>query len=89
MPLRGTIERMLKRLSHDSWNVSEERTRVRLTGTAKDERNGDLGPENISVRGSIHSDAWTGTAAQLASSNLLVVYPVTGWWRYRRDRERL
>lgn len=39
------------------------------------------------MKGSIHSDAWTGTAAQLAASNLLAVFPVTGWWRYRRDPE--
>lgn len=80
-------DRMLKRLSRESWDVSEEGKRVRPTGTAEDDRSWDLGPEKISVRGSIHSDAWTGTAAQLASSNLIAVYPVTGWWRYRRDRE--
>lgn len=26
-----------------------------------------------------------GTAAQMASSNLLAVYPVTGWWKFRTD----
>jgi hypothetical protein len=29
-------------------------------------------------KGSIHSDVWTGTAAQLASSGVLAVYPVSG-----------
>lgn len=41
----------------------------------------------VAVRGSIHSDAWTGAAVQLASSNLIAVFPVGGWWRYRRDPE--
>lgn len=31
--------------------------------------------------GSVHSDTWTGTAAELATRNLVAVYPVIGWWR--------
>ena len=34
--------------------------------------------------GSIHSDIWTGTAAQLAASNLIAVHPAVGWWKERR-----
>ncbi|MQL52293.1 S8 family serine peptidase [Desulfofundulus thermobenzoicus] len=34
-------------------------------------------------KGSIHSDIWLGTAAELAASNVIAVYPVTGWWRER------
>jgi len=33
--------------------------------------------------GSIHSDIWSGTAAQLAGSNLIAVHPAVGWWRER------
>ena len=33
--------------------------------------------------GSIHSDIWTGTAADLATSDLIAVYPTMGWWRQR------
>jgi hypothetical protein len=33
--------------------------------------------------GSIHSDVWSGTAAQLAGSNLIAVHPAVGWWRER------
>jgi len=33
--------------------------------------------------GSIHSDIWTGTAAELALSNLIAVHPAVGWWRER------
>ena len=33
--------------------------------------------------GSIHSDIWSGTAAQLALSNLIAVHPSVGWWRER------
>jgi len=80
-------ERMLRRLSRKFWDVSEAGKPVRPTETVSDERNWELGPEMVAVRGSIHSDAWNGTAVQLASSNLIAIYPVTGWWRYRRDRE--
>jgi hypothetical protein len=33
--------------------------------------------------GSIHSDIWSGTAAQLALTNLIAVHPSVGWWRER------
>ncbi len=34
-------------------------------------------------KGSIHSDIWKGTAADLASSNLIAVHPTIGWWKER------
>lgn len=33
--------------------------------------------------GSLHSNVWNGTAAELAQNNLLAVYPVMGWWKDR------
>ena len=36
-------------------------------------------------RGSLHSDIWRGTAAELASRAQLAVFPTIGWWR-TRDR---
>jgi hypothetical protein len=41
-----------------------------------------IGPQNRHL-GSIHSDVWSGTAAELASSNLIGIYPAVGWWRER------
>lgn len=43
-----------------------------------------LGPR-YRVRGSLHSDWWTGKASKLARRETLVVYPVTGW----RERPHL
>jgi hypothetical protein len=37
--------------------------------------------------GSLHSDTWTGTAADLAERGILAVYPVTGWWKTRKKQE--
>ncbi len=36
-------------------------------------------------KGSIHSDIWRGSAADLADSNKIVVYPGIGWWRERKN----
>jgi hypothetical protein len=38
--------------------------------------------------GSIHSDIWQGTAADLATSNLIAIYPAVGWWRERHHLDR-
>lgn len=44
--------------------------------------NWKLGPDNRNV-GSIHSDTWVGSGADLAMSNYIGIYPVIGWWRER------
>ncbi len=46
-----------------------------------------LGPQ-LRTRGSLHSDTWTGSAADLADMNTIAVYPVGGWWKYRTARGR-
>ena len=38
--------------------------------------------------GSIHSDIWSGRAADLASSNMIAIYPAGGWWRERMNQNR-
>lgn len=38
--------------------------------------------------GSIHSDIWRGTAADLASRGCIAVYPSLGWWRSRPKLKR-
>lgn len=35
-------------------------------------------------KGSIHKDLWIGTAAELATRNKIAVYPVGGWWKFRK-----
>lgn len=39
-----------------------------------------LGKKNRDV-GSIHSDLWRGTASELATQNMIAVYPTNGWWK--------
>jgi hypothetical protein len=38
--------------------------------------------------GSIHSNIWTGTAAQLANRSHIAVYPTQGWWKTRPKENR-
>lgn len=39
--------------------------------------------ERTRARGSLLSDCWTGTAAQLANRGQLAIFPAMGWWRNR------
>ena len=50
--------------------------------TVGDPRDWEIGVNGRS-RGALQCDWWEGTAEQLAASDYLAVYPVTGWWRER------
>jgi Subtilase family len=86
--LRFDVKRPLETLSQ---------FRSRINAAAKDEEQGTevhgndpawlIGKQNRH-RGSIHSDTWRGTAADLASRETIGVYPALGWWRTRSALER-
>jgi hypothetical protein len=70
--------------------------RARLSKDAQDEEHGvttledpgwEIGPRNRN-QGSLHSDRWFGTAADLAERGYLAVYPVGGWWKERPASRR-
>jgi hypothetical protein len=44
--------------------------------------------EKLHNFGSIHSDTWKGTAAELAARGQVGIYPVLGWWKERPKLER-
>jgi len=75
-----TRARMLNRLSSEEWPAENRRSRKPPQAAANDVREWEL-RSRLQTRGSIHSDYWTGSAAVLATSDLVAVYPVTGWWR--------
>ncbi|MFN8714867.1 MAG: S8 family peptidase [Bacteroidota bacterium] len=72
---------------------SEEEFRKRVNIAARDESDEPvsntganrwgIGTNNRNT-GSIHSDYWEGTAAELAHCNHIAVYPIIGWWRERK-----
>jgi hypothetical protein len=45
-----------------------------------------FGPD-YRASGSVHSDIWRGTAADLAQRGAVAIYPVTGWWKERPSRD--
>lgn len=57
------------------------------SSSAGDDTNWLIGPMNRH-KGSLHSDIWRGTAAELASRGVLAVYPTLGWWKTRVALER-
>ncbi len=44
--------------------------------------------EQARNKGSIHSDIWVGTAADLADRGVIGIYPVSGWWKDQPKRDR-
>ncbi|HAF36709.1 MAG TPA: hypothetical protein DCG88_22465 [Sphingobacterium sp.] len=72
-------------------NEDDFRKRVNKAAREEDEEvNGNAGSNrwvigtNNRSSGSIHSDFWEGTAADLATCNHIAIYPVIGWWRERK-----
>jgi hypothetical protein len=76
---------------------SEADFRARINAAARDEEDrtrigGDdpgwtVGKQNRH-KGSLHSDIWRGSAADLASRGVIGVYPALGWWKTRPRLER-
>lgn len=69
----------------------------RINAAERDEDEGHPGTSSASDhwligqardKGSIHSDIWRGTAAELADSHHIAVYPRIGWWRERNHLGR-
>ena len=77
-------------------SVADFRKRVNLAARDEGEGNpgrGDRDPAWLvgaqgRHRGSLHSDIWRGTAADLASRGVIAVYPTAGWWKTRQALER-
>ncbi|MBK1439677.1 S8 family peptidase [Parapedobacter sp. ISTM3] len=72
-------------------NEDDFRKRINKAAREEDEEvNGNAGSNrwvigtNNRSSGSIHSDFWEGTAADLSTCNHIAVYPVIGWWRERK-----
>jgi len=83
------------RFEINSPGETEEELIQRINAAERDEDNTHPGTSSASDhwligsqarnQGSVHSDIWTGSAADLADSNKIVVYPGIGWWRERRN----
>jgi hypothetical protein len=77
-----TVEEFRQRVNWAAREEEEGRSSASFAGT--DEwRLGQLRD-----RGSIHSDLWQGTAADLAGRDAIGVFPVGGWWKEKPFLDR-
>lgn len=74
---------------------SVDEFRARINQAARDEEEGapagggeDWLLGTFRDRGSLHSDFWSGTAADLAERDAIGVFPVGGWWKEKPYLER-
>lgn len=81
------------RFDINSPGEAKERFVQRINVASRDEDEGHPGTSSASDhwvigqardKGSIHSDIWRGSAAELADSHHIAVYPRIGWWRERK-----
>ena len=86
--LRFAVKRSLE-------SVESFRKRINAAAIAEEEGFAptNAGPDHwllgrIRDVGSIHSDHWVCTAAELARQSAIAVYPVGGWWKERREHGR-
>jgi hypothetical protein len=80
-------------------SIAEFRRRLNKQAVAEDGENPTSASDSdewilgdqLRHRGSLHSDIWEGSAAELADRGVIGVYPVSGWWKEqpRRDRSGL
>jgi hypothetical protein len=83
-------------LKYPTESVDEFRKRLNQRALEEDEgkpaTSGDAATwylgEAARNKGSIHSDIWVGTAADLAERGWVGVYPVSGWWKDQPKRDR-
>ncbi|HEX2957535.1 MAG TPA: hypothetical protein VHO70_11930, partial [Chitinispirillaceae bacterium] len=83
----------LMRFKLNSPGETQDEFLRRINVEVRDEENSHPGTSSASDhwvigaqnrdKGSIHSDIWRGTAADLASSNMIAIIPAIGWWRER------
>lgn len=74
-------ERFLYRINKNIQN--KEKSKGTTYDSLNDSNRWLLGTNNRNV-GSIHSDVWEDTAANLAENRYIAVYPGGGWWKERK-----
>jgi hypothetical protein len=76
-------------------NLNAFRSRINRAAREDDDWSGAAGGDSgwlfgprLRNRGSLHSDIWEGTAADLATRHAIGVYPTGGWWREKPALQR-
>ena len=77
-----TVDQFRQRINKQARSDDQDKAE-----TTSDSSDWTLG-KDLRTRGSIHSDWWEGSAAELAGKNAIAVYPVSGWWKERGHHGR-
>jgi hypothetical protein len=77
-----SVDEFRKRLNQRA--LEEEEQKPASSGNAA----GWFLGEQTRNKGSLHSDIWVGTAADLAERGVIGIYPVSGWWKDQPKRDR-
>jgi Subtilase family len=77
-----SLDMFRKRLNQMALDEDEDRPT-----TGGDSADWYLG-EQMRKRGSLHSDILAGSAAEIAARGVIAVFPVTGWWKELKKRDR-
>ncbi len=85
--LRFDVKRPLEPLDAFRQRINQQARDEEYSRRAVTDPHWVLG-EKLRSLGSIHSDTWRGTAAELANRGHVAVYPVIGWWKERPNLQR-
>jgi hypothetical protein len=87
--LRFDVRRPLETLTEFKQRINQRaRDEEHVYNGAKPDSGEWLLGEKLRSLGSMHSDTWSGQAAELAERGYIAVYPVLGWWKERPNLER-
>jgi hypothetical protein len=86
--LRFDVKRPYESETDFRWRVNSlARSAEEKSSVSGDDPNWLIGTQ-ARHKGSLHSDIWKGSAAELASRGVLAVYPTLGWWKTRAALQR-
>jgi len=85
--LRFEVRRSLETLEQFQQRINQQARDEEYNNSTVSDNGWILGSKLRSL-GSVHSDIWRGSAAELAQRGYIAVYPVAGWWKERPNLER-
>lgn len=77
-----TTDEFVRRVNREA---ASEEDGVQISSTGSD--NWFVGPDQRN-KGSLHQDIWQGHGAELATSGVIAVHAVGGWWKNNRRKDR-
>lgn len=84
-PTDLTEAEFIARLNREAENDEDNSRSSRSSGS---DQRWLIGPNQRNL-GSLHQDVWEGSGQDLAASGVVGVYPVGGWWKRNRRKDRL